>query len=360
MLENYSPESIPEDLKGVSWTEDIVFTNVDELEDYLVKMVDSYTCKIPVIIPSGYQTINDEFFTEGNFNLSVVGNQGIRYNLVYDDQSADFIVYEITYSAGENILNAIKCGDTSSLSGDEIQAYNVANDFITNTLDKTKSPLEQERQIFDYVCDKITYYNEDDPSEEYPRFRSCIGGLCDGIANCMGYTDTFYLLGSMAGLDVSCVSDHGMLHEWNLITLDGKRYLVDTTFSDDSYHTSNGLIKGTYKFFNAGMDLVSHYYTFTESNPTNEIVPTCDENYFYNVFTENTTTTDDIFNEINARLSSGETSFELFCDGTMPFNTVEEFSSMLSEHLSDEILSNGISYDWESYDNLNYFIIFSK
>lgn len=360
MLENYNPESIPDDLKEVSWTEDIVFTDTTELENYLTEMVNSYTCKIPVIIPNGFQDINNDFFTNGNFNLNILGNQAVKYNLEYDGKTADFIVYEIKYSAGENILNAISNNDISTLSGEELQVYNIANDFINNTLDKSKSSLEQERQIFDYICDKITYYNDENPSEDYPRFRSCIGGLCDGIANCMGYSDTFYLLGNMAGLDVSCASDHDMLHEWNLININGKKYLVDTTFSDDSYHTSDGLNTGTYKFFNAGMDLVSNYYTFKDNNPTNQIVSTCDENYFYNVFTENTITSENIITEINNRLANGETSFELFCNGTMSFNTIEEFASILGEQLSDEVLSRGLSYDWEHYETLNYFVIFAK
>lgn len=360
MLENYDPESIPEDLKEVSWTEDAVFTDTNELENYLTQQVNSYTSKIPVIIPNGSISISDDFFTNNNFELNILGNQSVSYNLDCNGKTANFIVYEVAYSTGENIIHAINNGDISTLSNDELQVYNIANDFITNTLDKSKTLLEQERQIFDYVCDKITYYNEDNPSEDYPRFRSCIGGLCDGIANCMGYTDTFYLLSNMAGLDVSCASDHDMLHEWNLITIDGKKYLVDTTFSDDSYHTTDGLNTGTYKFFNAGMDLVSNYYTFKENNPTNQIVSTCDENYFYNVFTENTTTPENVITEINNRLLNGDGSFELFCNGTMSFNTIDEFASVLSEQLSDEVLSKGLSYDWENYGTLNYFIIFPK
>lgn len=55
MLENYNPESIPDDLKEVSWTEDIVFTDTTELENYLTEMVNSYICKIPVIIPTVFK-----------------------------------------------------------------------------------------------------------------------------------------------------------------------------------------------------------------------------------------------------------------------------------------------------------------
>lgn len=361
MLDNYNQDTLPEALKNLTWTEDIVFTDLNKLEEYITEQVNMYVEKIPAIIPNGSQSVDNDFFSKSNFNnINMIGSQTLEYQLQANGKDAKFIVYNVRYSAGENILQAIKKGDTSTLSSEELQAYNIANDFISNTLDKSKSPIEQERQIFDFICDKITYYNQDNPSEDYPRFRSCIGGLCDGSANCMGYTDTFYLLSNMVGLDVSCASDHDMLHEWNLITIDNKKYLVDTTFSDDSYLTNDGINGCTYKFFNAGMDLVSNYYTFKEDNPTNEIVSNCDENYFYNVFTENTVTPENVISEINKRLSSNEPNFELFSYGTMPFNTIDEFEKVLLENLSTDVLSKGFSYDWDNYGNLNYFVFFFK
>lgn len=359
MIEAYDQSSLPEEFSQVTWSEDIVFNSTEDLEVYLTQQVDNQVEQIPAILIEDTQNVSDGFFTDNIFDTNVVGSHGMQCQLQYNEYFANFMVYEVRYSTGENILKAVRTGDISTLSADELQVYNVANDFITNTLDTSKSLIEQEKQIFDYICDKVTYYNEDNPSESYPRFRSSIGGLCDGVANCMGYSDSFYLLANLAGLDVSCASDNDMLHEWNLINIDGKKYLVDTTFSDDSYRINEALHTNTHKFFNAGMDLVSNYYTFDSENPTNQIVPTCDENYYYNVFNQSTTP-ENVITDIKNRLSNGETSFELFCNGTMPFNSIDEFSAILQDQLPNDILSRGVSYDWKSFGTLNYFVFFVK
>jgi hypothetical protein len=72
------------------------------------------------------------------------------------------------------------------------------------------------------------------------------------------------------------------------------------------------------------------------------------------------TTPENVITDIKNRLSNGETSFELFCNGTMPFNSIDEFSAILQDQLPNDILSRGVSYDWKSFGTLNYFVFFVK
>lgn len=148
-------------------------------------------------------------------------------------------IYEIVKEyPGNHVANAYLSGNTSGLTADEMQLYNVAV-AIANEANKLSSPLERELYIYKELCNRGTYYDEETlfTEDNNPkRLFTAIGALIDGKANCSGFTDAFYMLGRMCGLNVSRIggtikiNGKTVKHGWNTITFDdGKSYCVDVT-----------------------------------------------------------------------------------------------------------------------------------
>ena len=95
-----------------------------------------------------------------------------------------------------------------------------------------------------------------------------MGAILNGRANCDGYTDAFYLIGTLAGLNVRY--QHGdsldknywgaeatVSHIWNLLEIGGVWRMVDVTWDDEE----NGW---TYVWFNAGRDIADRMHVWNE------------------------------------------------------------------------------------------------
>ena len=67
----------------------------------------------------------------------------------------------------------------------------------------------------DWLVESVTYDDEADDCQD------AYGALIGGRAHCMGYSDAFYLLGTLAGLDVNYISGYayGGGHAWNTVRL---------------------------------------------------------------------------------------------------------------------------------------------
>jgi hypothetical protein len=229
-------------------------------------------------------------------------------------------------------------------------------DFIENTLDTSKPVISQEKQIFDYICEKTSYYKNEDTSNQYDRYKSSIGVLVDGYANCMGYADTFFLLCSMANMNVTYVSEKSMNHAWNIITLDGKQYLVDTTFADTIYSSKNLI---SYEFFNASLEFVNQKYTLSNNNPTLNIQPTFDDNYYfyYEDFNPHIADSSNIYDTIASYIENGETLFEVMCEDTLPTTNEQDFIKKLSEKLPTKYSGKKIGCILQPFNSYGYVLI---
>ncbi|MBQ7455758.1 MAG: hypothetical protein IJS53_04880 [Clostridia bacterium] len=135
---------------------------------------------------------------------------------------------EIEWYAGKKIALAAQKGDLSGLSEREMETLRVAREFV-DTLSGTEA--EKELAIHDYLCGHVTGFADED---DYNEDDSAVGALLNGEANCDGYADAFYLLCSLAGVEVRYVSGiaKGGLHMWNAVRVDGQWVMVDVTWDD--------------------------------------------------------------------------------------------------------------------------------
>jgi hypothetical protein len=184
---------------------------------------------------------------------------------------------------GDRIVDAYLSGDRSDLNADEALALETAIEMVNKARSKANSNIELEIALHDMLAEKISYYGGSTEVSDHknpPRHLTAVGALLDGSANCQGYADAFYVLGSIAGFKVGRMNVYNSegWHILNTVLLDGKWYAVDVTFNDcmadgDKYIPS-------YRLFNAGKDRMLEYYWGSEMEYY-PLVTVSDDKYFY-------------------------------------------------------------------------------
>ena len=123
--------------------------------------------------------------------------------------------------------------------------------------------LEKTTQIYDLLCNHITYTVDDTTEAD----DCCVGAILNGKANCDGYSDAFTLCASLCGLTVRYIAGDSLKkdvtreeagHLWNLILLDGTWRSLDVTWGDQE---EDGI---SYEYFNIGLDRMEQEYSFTK------------------------------------------------------------------------------------------------
>ena len=222
------------------------------------------------------------FCTAGLY-YSLIGDPGISgsgqndrtriYDLV---AHAGIFDYEITTSEdthlinirisklfpGKSIVLAVLSGNTGNLSSREKKTLEAASSAAAAAQDP--DPLQTAKAIHDWLCERISYYEDETTDED----DTAIGAILNGKANCDGYSDAFYLIGSLAGLNVryqhgnsldkrSPDSRTSVSHLWNLLEINGIWRMVDVTWDDEEEGWS-------YIWFNAGRDTASRMHIWNE------------------------------------------------------------------------------------------------
>ena len=148
------------------------------------------------------------------------------------------LIYELVEYPGTRVANAYLSRNKEqawmNLTAEEQKLYNIAVG-IVDEANKRNSEVEKARYIHNEIVSLAKYDYENQSS----RNNTAIGALIDHYAQCQGYSDAFYMLGRMCGLNVCRIGgivDGRSGHAWNFITFsDGKSYCVDVTI-DDTYN----------------------------------------------------------------------------------------------------------------------------
>ena len=125
-----------------------------------------------------------------------------------------------------------------------------------------------------YICNAVSYNDDAAENDSTPygdpwQLIYVFDNNSTTNVVCEGYSKAFQYLCDLAGLD--CISVSGTTngpHMWNVVTLNGKKYLVDVTNSDSGTIGSNGSL------FLAGAPYKNGKYTFDCGNGT--ITYSCD------------------------------------------------------------------------------------
>lgn len=265
--EQTDAEQVPEVLQTVAWNAVPVSGSEQAVQDALMEAFAGHSSRLSCLTT---EKMEFEKLAKEMEHFGVLNMDCTWMRLESGDVLYYYVVYDCLYTTGVQIFEAIRQKTVQELDGRMLRTYLAAREFIDQKLDRKATPLMQEKQIVDYICGVTEYY---DGQEGLGTFRQADGVLLDGAANCMGYADAFWLLATMAGFTVTCDSDTE--HMWNLLTMDGKTYIVDVTWCDRSGESPS------YVYFNAPLEIVREKYGIRPDSPTAGAVAACDEMYLY-------------------------------------------------------------------------------
>lgn len=163
------------------------------------------------------------------------------------------IISPIEYYNGIEIIKAVQNGTVAQLTEEQQKTLKVAQQMAQEIRRASHTLLEIERAVHDAICERVVYVESE---EEGTTKDNAIGALLYGEAECDGYSDAFYLVGTLAGLNIGfqCGQAGDDLHLWNLIDIGGKWYHVDLTWNDIENNYDKDIMRYTY--FNAGGGLM--------------------------------------------------------------------------------------------------------
>ena len=106
---------------------------------------------------------------------------------------------------------------------------------------KGKSDYQKIRAIHDYLCDNIEYDTEKSGDDKGGTEHTAYGALVQGRSVCQGYAISMYRLLLESGVDCRVIDGEGKeaggissAHSWNIVSIGGVYFYVDTTWDDSS------------------------------------------------------------------------------------------------------------------------------
>ena len=193
--------------------------------------------------------------------------------------SGDQITAKLTCYPGSRIYHAAATGDAGGLDAEEYQAMGIAR----QAAQEARAAGGDDgylvaKYIHDWLCAHVNYTAMPEERPEMPRVCGAVGALVDGEANCQGYTDAFWLLGNLAGLEVRRQSGacNGEGHSWNALRLGNAWYIMDVTYDDKEDSAVWG-----YAYMNIGRDLAGAYEWNEASNQVDIAAATRNDLWYF-------------------------------------------------------------------------------
>ena len=214
----------------------------------------------------------------------LIAHNGISDYDITSIESTHLINIHINhFYPGTAILKAVQTGDSSSLTSREMETWKAARTVADSV--KNLPPLEQAQKIHDWICEHVVYTKNDTNDEK----DNAIGAILNGEADCDGYSDAFFLIAGLAGLNVRYQHGNSLelsaldslsteTHMWNLLEIDGVWHMVDVTWDDDEDGVTHG-------WFNVGFDIAERIHIWNKEMSV-DIAPVTErivhsENEFY-------------------------------------------------------------------------------
>lgn len=260
-----------------------------ELIRYIKNCQRNFQADVPVVMVNGLKVDSNALFQDSTLNEDLFVNR-MTYTIYSDGSKNSHVLYHFDYYPGAKVAYAYLNKNTKILSANEKILYNLAVKIVEESKAQPTT-LRRELFIHDAITAKSTYYNNNEKmvkSKSTPRFVTAAGALIDGRANCQGYSDAFYMLGTMCGFQIGKIngtthnvdknsSSEG--HMWNTIKLGGKTYFVDVTWNDDSFKFSKRLGYNSYIYFNAPAEIASATHIWDRNSVKN--LQTEPDGYYY-------------------------------------------------------------------------------
>lgn len=224
-------------------------TCVEELRDWIASCHEKDASQNAILIPFRY--VGEESLSD--LPLSYLAWAHSIYLRKNNNGSGIVNCLFVAKSSGMRIVDAYISSDDSSLSVDEKGALQSALKIVNDAKEKGLTGVSLEKYIHDQIA--LRSHKGQDFHGQVDAYgvhihNSAVGVLTFKEGKCQGYTDAFYAVAKIAGLNVGkLVVDNGN-HIVNTITFDGDNwYIVDLTFNDWDNKNYIGHV-----IFNVGLD----------------------------------------------------------------------------------------------------------
>ena len=260
----------------VEWNKVPKIRNIKQLYAYMHKCTTRMMTSIPIVCIDGFNPkIGD--------SINATSVYWINWTVVYEKNNEKRFICNLIYRSGARIAHAYLTGDRSGLTKEELLTYKKAIQIVNKIKSMKVSKLEKLLRIHDKITGICDYYTEKfPPYPTVPHFTTALGVFIDHKANCQGYSDSFYMLGTMAGFNVGYL--HGIAgggkHIWNTIDIDDKTYCMDVTWDDKNIRLYDKLYS-YYVYFIAPREIMKMTHSWDKNYEVKDIEDDIDDNYFY-------------------------------------------------------------------------------
>ena len=332
----------------VNWQTAKRISNQKDFLEYVRDCREDYETVIPIICTNGFQPNYHEL-------VKYMTLWFVQWSYQNLDDGSTAVLLNIKDYPGERVAAAYLENDTSFLDDEEKKLYNEAVKIVNEAKNFSKDPLYQELYIHDAITSRVTYYTED-PQPTCARFQTALGGLLDGKANCQGYSDTFYMLGNMCGIDVGkCNGDAGGGHTWNTVNFGDRSYFVDVTWDDSPIKLGNEPCN-YYIYFNVPTDVMGADHQWYPDYIPQNMQPSPDGRNFYHAkaysgsngkyFGAWSTTAEDALGHVAYRIANQGYKFSwIEAPYTERYTNADTAASYVFDRLNE--------YGWRGYVYLN-------
>ena len=248
------PEILDTTAKVVAYTEEMVQSGAQKFS--LVCSQDVYDMLMKVMYREDGMEIHAYH--------SLLAQSGLySYHATTAGMKRTITVTNISRYPGYEIIRSIEAGKEETLSTELRKTLAEARSMAEAC--RTSDPLQTAKNIQSSICARVSYAAMTNKSI----VDTAVGALLNAVADCDGYSDAFYLVGSLAGLEIryqhgiSSEYDHENhkiitgSHMWNLLKLDGSWRVVDVCWAD-------GVSRENDIWFNIGKDRASRSRAWRE------------------------------------------------------------------------------------------------
>lgn len=176
----------------------------------------------------------------------------INCETTYNNETCVIHLENCRLFPGFKILLLLSGSNRTDVTAQDIELLNTANEIVDSL--KHTDPVQTAINLNDWLCNHCEYKIDETTDTDDCAY----GPILYGEANCSGYADAFYLLGSLAGFDVRYQHGDGVQnttdagHLWNAIRFNEQWYFIDTTWNDDEDSSEMNTL-----FFCIGQDLAA-------------------------------------------------------------------------------------------------------
>lgn len=215
------------------------------------------------------EELDEVFATKDAMNV-ILKNCGLyTWSNKTDTEKRKVQISKIVYRTGFRIARAWQMEQTATLSDEERETLEIALQMVEDAQRYAQSPYDLLVRLHDSLCEWTVYQLKDENAEGMAAQDNAVGALKYRGAECDGYSDAFYLLGTLAGFQVGYQAGgtDGELkgHIWNVVFWNGKWYHADLTWDDLDLEERPDMV--TYKCFMVGGDMLQNHGWLPEYSP---------------------------------------------------------------------------------------------